>query len=71
MKWRPLNLDTLNLAGLQEKVVGPSIRTRTESRSTTGGEIGAALAISIQEKPPAADAAANAADAFRNSRRFR
>jgi len=28
-------------------------------------EIGAALAISMQEKPPAADAAAMAADAFR------
>src|SRR5437764_10036001 len=45
--------------------------TRTESRSTTGGEIGAALAISMQENPPAAEAVAMAADAFRNSRRLR
>jgi hypothetical protein len=48
----------------------PSISTRTDSRSTTGGSIGAALAYSTQEKPPVADAAANAAYAFRKSRRL-
>jgi hypothetical protein len=45
--------------------------TRTASRSTTGGEIGAALAISKQENPPAADAAVNAAEDFKKSRRLK
>jgi hypothetical protein len=34
-----------------------------------GTSIGAALAISMQEKPPAAEAAAKAAEAVRKSRR--
>ena len=46
------------------------MRTRTASLSTTGAWIGAALAISTQAKPPAAAAPANAAEAFRKSRRL-
>ena len=34
-----------------------------------GTSIGAATAISMQEKPPAAETAASAADDFKNSRR--
>jgi hypothetical protein len=47
-----------------------STKTRTDSLSIVGTSIGAALAISMQEKPPAADAAAKAAEVVRNSRRF-
>jgi hypothetical protein len=45
--------------------------SRTEIRSTTGAWIGAALANSTHENALAAEAAANAADVFRKSRRFR
>src|SRR5437660_4845515 len=47
-----------------------STRTRTVSLSMVGTSMGAALAISTQEKPPAADAAAKAAEAVKKSRRF-
>jgi hypothetical protein len=54
--------------GLKNKSWLLSIRTFTVNLSTTGGWIGAALAISMPLKPPAAAAPANATEAFRNSR---
>jgi hypothetical protein len=43
---RRLDLDTFTSAGRRKLLKEPSRSTRTASRSTTGGEIGAALAIS-------------------------
>jgi hypothetical protein len=60
----------LTLPGRKKLSKLPSINTRTASLSTTGAWIGAALAISTQVKPLAAAAPANAADAFRKSRRL-
>ena len=45
--------------------------TRTLSLSITGTSIGPALAISMQENPPAAAVAAKPADIFKASRRLK
>ena len=65
---RGLDLDVLHLAGAKEQVVRAVDEHTNRKRVYRGGFDRRWLKISTQPNPPTAEAAANAADAFRKSR---